>query len=519
MNRNGLTWTPTASATPLPIPGWADGSSIGNKPVTANWQEVSGLCFANATAGHLWAVSDASANRMLAIRISDGAGRGEWPLQQALDAGADLEDCATRTINGVNYLYIADIGDNGAARTSVNIYRCVEPAITGSDGSILTVNVEKLNCTYPASPAGEGGGVGRDAECLLVDTNGDMYIITKRIASVQLFRRQHSVVGTAELEYLGTITSPPLTQNATGSNGGYVVGGDINAAGNLIVIHSYREGYAYQRAAGMTILQALNQTPTTIGALHQPTTYRATMPSPNTDMPQWEALCFDSSDNLYAASEYLTAYGMGASNHPTFKFNKLTKPVYEIGFQDGVLPNAGYAGTRDAYIHRNNGGVEDSTNFGTNAQLIVDYDSANVQRSAFLLWDLSAHIPVGATVVGAEMILNIEVEGNYFQAFRVLGITWAEGTVTYASIGHMPLFDNVEISSTAESLTTGWVGLTGVARYKLSTATVQAWVSTPASNKGLYLWGSVTDANGQRFTSREGVTATQRPKLLVRYTL
>ena len=347
-----------------------------------------------------------------------------------------------------------------------------------------------------------------------------MYIVTKRIATAQLWKLAHaaSYSGTQTLEYLGTITTPALTQNATGSNGGYYTGGTINLAGNLIFLHSYRELYCFQRPSGMSIFAALQGPGNIVGACHQPTTYRATTPTPHTDNPQWEGVCADASNHLYTTSEYLTAFGHGAGNHPTFKYLKQSRPVIEASFQDGVFPTAGYAGTRDVYIHRNNGGAEDSTNFGTNIQLIVDYDSANVQRSAFLLWDVSS-IPANATVVGAEIQLNIEVEGNYFHAYRVIGISWVEGTVTYATIGHMPLLDGAEIATTPEFTCIGWVGLTGIARYQLTAATAQLWVTTPASNKGLYLWGGVTDGNGQRFTSREGATAAQRPKLIIRYTL
>ena len=500
-------------------PYYADGASIGNRSNGADWEENSDMAMARlaANSGHIWFVSDAGAsgNRIMAQRISDAADRGTWVLEQALDAAPDFEALASATLNGQAYLYIADIGDNSDNRATINIYRCKEPTITGSDDTLLDVNTEKIVCAYP----GGNPPTHNDAETLLVDPDtGDMYIISKRDAAAGCYRLLHadSYTGTQTLTFMGAIWTPAsITANATGSNSGYYTGGAINDNGDLIALRNYTHIYMFRRKPRQPIYHALLATGVSVPAFNQPI-WRVTMATPHCDEPHGEGVCFDSSDNIYTCSEYLSANGHGAANYPTFKFNRVQRVVNETSFQDGVAPTAGYAGTRDCYIYRNNGGAEESTEFGVTAtQIIVDYDSANVQRIGFLLWDIST-IPTTATVVGAEMILNIEVEGNYFHAYKIIGITWTEST-TYAALGHLPLFDNAEVSSAAAVTCTGWVNLTGVARYKMPVATIQDWVTTPANNKGLLLWGGVTDGNGQRFTSSEGTTATLRPKLVVRW--
>jgi hypothetical protein len=53
------------------------------------------------------------------------------------------------------------MGDNNNARATFNIHRCVEPAITGSDGTILSGDIQTIVCAYPG---GAGAPTHKDAE-------------------------------------------------------------------------------------------------------------------------------------------------------------------------------------------------------------------------------------------------------------------------------------------------------------------------------------------------------------------
>lgn len=530
--RNGCTWGPFEVAA---VPSWADGVSIGNRPITADWQETSGMCRTqkSANAGHIWCQSDGTINKIFAVRTSDCATRGEWTLTAATPS--DLEDIASATVGGQPYIYLADTGNNANAADSrgagvdLRIYRIKEPTIDGNNGTLTGggVDYETIACAFP------GGDVPshRDAECLLVDpSTGDMYIITKRITPAKMYKLAHaaSYTGTQTLEDVGDIWTGPLTQNATGSNGGYVVGGDISDDGKLIVILSYTKAYSSQRPTGMTIYEALAVQGNEVLAMDEPPYWRPTMPTPHTDNPQREAICFDSSGNLYLASEYLAANGHGASNHPIFRFDKQSGYLQEAAFQDGVAPTAGYAGTLDTYIWRDSGTPANETTVrGTEATFVCDYDSATVQRFGLLKFDLSS-IPSTAVVQGGELQLYINTEGLANQLYKIIGFTWDENT-TYSSLGlgRLPAFDGVDCASTPDVGYTGWsaaligagVGAAlGLCRLKIPAATLQDWITTPANNRGFVVYGT-TDANGTQFRSRQAATAADRPRLTVRYTL
>lgn len=65
-----------------------------------------------------------------------------------------------------NRLYVADIGDNEAVRDLVTVYYFTNPRATG-----LTVTYNSFDFRYPDGP--------HDAETLLVDASGRLYLVTK----------------------------------------------------------------------------------------------------------------------------------------------------------------------------------------------------------------------------------------------------------------------------------------------------------------------------------------------------
>jgi hypothetical protein len=79
----------------------------------------------------------------------------------------DWEDIALGPCPSGNCLYIGDIGDNNASRSSITIYRTPEPA----PNATATDQVETMHAKYPDRP--------RDAEALIVLPKGDMFVVTK----------------------------------------------------------------------------------------------------------------------------------------------------------------------------------------------------------------------------------------------------------------------------------------------------------------------------------------------------
>lgn len=522
------------AATALPF--WMDGVSIGNRPFTSDWYESSGMCRAQRSenAGHVWVHPDGNGAKILSLRLSDCASRGDWTMTAATPT--DKEDIASATVGGQPYVYVGDTGDNGNARATFNIYRVKEPTINGSNGSLAAgTDYETIVCQFP------GGDVPahKDVETLLVDPDtGDIYVVTKRISPAKLYRLAHaaSYSGTQTLEALGTIWTPPaITIPANGNNGGYYVGGDISPDGRGILLKSYTDVYYFPRAikANTTILQALNVTPSNVAGYvggGRPSSY------PNNE-PQGEAICWDADNaTFYTCGESGNSgdpnyYGALSTRFPINRYTRLAAAITEVAFQDGAAPTAGYAGTADTYIDKANAG----TNFGTATTIIVaDPDSQATTRIGLLKFDLSAYVPFNASIVGCDLYLFINTEGQDFALYKMLQ-AWTEAS-TWTSLGGTILRDDVEAASVADAVhgapdhptipngPHGYDGIvTGVSsagnvRVKIPLATIQAWISGAAANNGWILYNLGTTLDGLQFRSSEAATAADRPRLVVRYT-
>ncbi len=497
-------------ATALLIPYWADGLSIGNRPTTTNWQENSGVARSRLAAngagddGHLWHISDSPANRMMAQRISDGAGRGEWTLTGATIS--DLEDIGSAVIGGTAYLYLADIGDNANARSTINIFRVVEPTITGSNSS--TAAFEQIVCEYPAGSVPSH----KDAETLIVDPDtGDIYIVTKRITPARCYRLAHqaSYSGTQTLEYLGEIWTGPFTDDATGpSTGGYVVGGSISDDGKIVVLKNYQDVFVFVREdkGATSIYDAMTAAPLIVEGYvggERPSSH------PNNE-PKGEGVCFLANGDLVTTSEYNATYGSSASAYPTFRYARLPDVPAQVAFQDGF---DGYAGTADTYVWSLS--AEQSNAKGSDATFVADYNSGSDERYGLLKFDLS-EIPSNATIVGCDLFLYINTEGQFFELHKMYQ-AWSEVS-TYSSLGGLPAFDDVDAASVADARHGNYDTITDAVQIKIPAATIQDWVDGTVANDGWAVYGT-TNGDGLQFRSRDHATAADRPKLVVRYTI
>ena len=155
----------TASAdsarTSLTAPGCTiDGSLVQLQKVP----EASGITLSQRTSGAAWTHNDSS--KPIVYALSDkGAVLGSVRV-----TGAEVvnwEDIAVASCPSGSCLYIGDIGDNNASRSSITIYRTPEPA----PNATATDQVEAMRATYPDRP--------RDAEALVVLPQGDMFVVTK----------------------------------------------------------------------------------------------------------------------------------------------------------------------------------------------------------------------------------------------------------------------------------------------------------------------------------------------------
>ena len=191
-------------------------------------------------------------------------------------------------------------------------------------------------------------------------------------------------------------------------------------------------------------------------------------------------------------------------------------------FQDAVCPNAGYAGTTDAYLSQAGPG----SNFGTSTTLLVDGDDpggTGNDKASVIRWDVSS-IPAGSTVESAQITFNItDPTTSLYELYQLVRM-WDEGVVSWtaAAAGDNWQTAGAQGASDRNSIVLGElsVAATGIHTFALNTdgvAAVQSWVDSSATNQGIMIANSAS-GNGVDFSSREVGTATNRPKLTVAYT-
>jgi hypothetical protein len=178
--------------------------------------ELSGLVRSRTQRGLLWSHNDSGAGPELYGLRTDGSVAAHPQVAGA--QAVDWEDIATGPgPNGGALLYIGDIGDNAAARPTIDVYRFTEPKV----GVAVTRPAARLTLRYPDQP--------HDAEALLVDpVRGDLVIVTKFLGGARAYR-------TAARARAGTytLTAGPSVDLS------FVTAGDVSADGRIVVLRGY----------------------------------------------------------------------------------------------------------------------------------------------------------------------------------------------------------------------------------------------------------------------------------------
>ena len=252
--------------------------------------EISGLAASRSQPGVLWAHNDSGdIARVFAMTVEGRhLGAFELPGVQAID----WEDMALGPgpIEGADYLYLGDFGDNVAERPEVTVYRVLEPD-AGSDGELE--DVEALVLHYPDRP--------HDAEVLLIDPlDGSIYIVTKELTDgpSKVFRApgdagQDTVleeVATVDFQALEFAVEPPEDASAFVLGIGWLpTGGDVAPDRSALAIRTYAGVWVWQLEDDMELWQAFASEP---------------CEAPAAIEPQGEALAFDAAGaGFYTASE------------------------------------------------------------------------------------------------------------------------------------------------------------------------------------------------------------------------
>ncbi len=190
-------------------------------------KESSGLAQSRVDPNRFWTHNDAG-NAPIIYAVSS---QGSLSAQVRVNgvSSEDWEDIAAGPCGGANCLFIADIGDNSAKRSSINVYQVSEPTA----GTSAVSPSRTMQARYP--------GGARDAEAMFVH-EGDIYIVTKgRKEPIELYKWPRST------ENGGTVTLGKIREvlPAPKSADDRITSGSATPDGKWVAIRSYRTIYLF----------------------------------------------------------------------------------------------------------------------------------------------------------------------------------------------------------------------------------------------------------------------------------
>jgi hypothetical protein len=202
--------------------------------------ELSGIVASRSRPGTYWVVNDSGGGaRIYAIGLGgrlrqtvhvDGAPAIDWE-DVALGPGPSA---------GVDYLYVADIGDNDGVRRQIELARLPEPR-RGQAAARAT----RIVLRYPDGP--------RDAEALVVDPRrGTIVVVAKAIGGARVYE---APARGGRLRRVGTVaTLAPVT------------GASVSASGDVVALRTYLSVLVWRRTPGTALAAAFAGRPCTAPA-------------------------------------------------------------------------------------------------------------------------------------------------------------------------------------------------------------------------------------------------------------
>jgi hypothetical protein len=251
--------------------------------------EVSGLAASRRHEGVLWSHNDGGNGATLHAITPRGGLRGRLVVEGVQNT--DWEDMAAFRLDGRDYLLVADVGDNGGLRHTVQLHVIEEPVDIA--GEMRATPAWSVTFRWP-----DGA---RDCEAVAVDADaGRVLLVSKKREPPELFavplRPGSDAVQVAEA--VGTLARVPMPEGTPGNGTTEAVRGQVTAAdlspdGRALAVLTYDEALVYRRRAGEPWREALSRAP-------------ARQPLPL--LPQAEALAWRlDGERLYATGEFRPA--------------------------------------------------------------------------------------------------------------------------------------------------------------------------------------------------------------------
>lgn len=227
----------------------------------AQLDEVSGLAASHAHPDVLWLHNDGG-NPAKLFAVST-RGRLLATFDVADVANTDWEDIAAFDLDGRHYLLIADTGDNGGLRRSLQLHAIEEPAA-------LDDAAQRAPLTPAWSIAFRWPDGARDCEAVAVDTTlGQVLLISKKRSPPELFALPLQPHGGLQVaRKLGVLAGvPQATAEETAANPRMarirhqVTAADIAPDRSTLAVMTYNEVLLYPRSKQQSWAEAVARRP------------------------------------------------------------------------------------------------------------------------------------------------------------------------------------------------------------------------------------------------------------------
>ena len=192
--------------------------------------ESSGIAVSRKDAGVFWTHNDGGGRRQVLYAMT----RHGKPLAEFRVTGAVLDDWEDIAADDKGHLFIGDVGNNDAKRTSISVHEIDEPDTKKIQASLVRVT-RSWNLRYPAAPF--------DCESLFIwGEHG--YLISKVFKDERADIYRFSLTNTAPFQTLESVGEIKIDSPVTGA--------DISQDGNLLGIVAKNGAYVYgiQRRRG-----------------------------------------------------------------------------------------------------------------------------------------------------------------------------------------------------------------------------------------------------------------------------
>jgi hypothetical protein len=261
---------------------------------TSDLIEASGIVASISNPGYLWSHQDKNnTNEIFLIDASTGETVASYSLELIFNRDWEDIEIGPGPIEGINYLYVGEVGDNDRVYRDYKIYRFEEPKLQdihlGNKNQIANELIETITFTYPDR-------LKHDVETLLLDPwTKDLFLVTKRdfFSIIYVLPYPQSTQENIRPIRVGEF---PFTR---------AVGGNISRDGKEMLIKTYDFILHWERNTDETMVDMFKSIP-------QRAPYNPTE-------PQGEAICFDESKGYYTLSEFSNAIVPVLYHYPRLK--------------------------------------------------------------------------------------------------------------------------------------------------------------------------------------------------------